>query len=53
VLQHSIEELKVLMAARLTLEEVLDILDMDFSELLDVLEEYILVHEEEFGAAVE
>lgn len=49
---HNVEELKELIAARLDIEEILDILGWDMPELIDVLEEYINEKQEEFEAAV-
>ncbi len=46
------EELKELIAAELSVEEIMDILGWETPELVDALEDYIKENEEEFKRAV-
>ncbi len=46
------EELKDLIAAELSVEEIMDILGWETPELVDALEDYIKEFEEEFKQAV-
>ncbi len=48
-----IDELKELISARLSLEEIMDILGWGIYDLVDVLEEYIVECQDEFEDAVE
>ena len=48
---HSIEELKELVAKRLTLDELLDVLGMDMQDVVDLLEEAIYKNQEEVEEA--
>jgi hypothetical protein len=50
---HTIEELKALIAAKLELDTVLDILGWSFEEFLDVIEDHIEDNRTEFEDAVE
>lgn len=47
------QELKELIAAELSVEDILDILGWETPELVDALEEYIKEYEYEFKKAVE
>lgn len=47
------DELKALIAAKLSIEEILDILGWTNVELVDALEEYIIEFQEDFQDAVE
>ena len=49
---NNLDELKALIAAKLDLEEILDILGWETIELVDALEEYIQEKEYEFKRAV-
>ncbi len=46
------EELKELIAAELSVEEIMDILGWETPELVDALEDYIKQFEDEFKQAV-
>jgi hypothetical protein len=46
------EELKELIAAELSVEEIMDILGWETPELVDALEDYIKEYEDEFKKAV-
>lgn len=48
----SLEELKELISAKLTPDEILDILGWETYELVDALEEYIKEYEAEFQNAI-
>ncbi len=50
---NNLEELKELIAAKLSVEEILDILGWDNYDLVDALEDYIEEFQEEFQEAVE
>ena len=47
------EELKELIAAKLSVEEIMDILGWTNIELVDALEEYIMEMEDDFKDAIE
>lgn len=51
-MHHSFEELKDLIAAELSVEEILDILGWETMELVDALEDYIKEQEDDFKDAV-
>lgn len=51
-MNHTIEELKELIAAKLSLEEILDILGWNIQDLLEAIEDEIVVLQEEFEKAV-
>ena len=50
---HNQQELKELIAAKLTIEEVLDILGWEMPELIDALSEEIEIYAEDFEAAIQ
>ncbi len=50
---NNLDELKQLIAAKLSIEEILDILGWTNVDLVDALEEYIDEQQEEFERAVE
>jgi len=50
--KHTLDELKRLIAAKLEVDEVLDILGFDLPELLDVLEDYVADSHEDFEEAL-
>ncbi|HRV18797.1 MAG TPA: hypothetical protein P5317_12405 [Myxococcota bacterium] len=51
-MHNSFEELKDLIAAELSVEEILDILGWETMELVDALEDYIKEQEDDFKDAV-
>lgn len=51
-MNHTVEELKQLIAAKLTLEEIMDILGWDIGDLLETLEDEIEMLQEEFEKAI-
>lgn len=51
-MHNNFEELKQLIAAELSIEEILDILGWETRELVDALEEYIKEREDDFKDAV-
>lgn len=51
-MNHTVEELKQLIAAKLTLEEIMDILGWDIGDLLETLEDEIEMLQEEFEEAI-
>ena len=50
---NNLEELKQLIAAKLSIEEIMDILGWTSVELVDALEDYIDEKQQEFERAVE
>jgi hypothetical protein len=52
MMHATFEELKELIAAELSVEEILDILGWENTELVDALEDYIKEYEQEFKDAV-
>lgn len=51
-MNHTVEELKELIAAKLSLEEIMDILGWNIEDLLEVLEDEIEMLQEDFEKAV-
>lgn len=51
-MNHTIEELKELLAAKLSLEEIMDILGWNIPDLLEAIEDDITIMQEEFEEAV-
>jgi hypothetical protein len=49
---HNIEELKELIAAKLTIDEIMDIMCLEIYELLEMLSEEVEEHKEEFELAI-
>lgn len=50
---NNLDELKQLIAAKLSIEEIMDILGWTSVELVDVLEDYIDEKQQEFERAVD
>lgn len=53
LMYNNLEELKQLIAAKLSIEEIMDILGWTSVELVDALEDYIDEKQQEFERAVE
>lgn len=51
-MHNNFDELKDLIAAELSLEEIMDILGWETRELVDAIQEYIREHEDDFKDAV-
>jgi len=49
---HTLEELKILIAAKLSIEDIMDILGWEIPELLNAIEDDIDLYAEEFEEAI-